>query len=418
MEDFEEFETNFHQLIINEEGGIRFYSFDSKKYSNTGVALKKSMPVFYNPIQEFNRSITLIAYKAFQQISKSDKNFEILKICDSMAASGIRSIRLFKFLEKPVQIMANDLNPLALKIIQKNIDLNSEIVSKRDIELFNQDARFLFEELNNKRNLQNIIDIDPFGTPNIFIESAIKAVFLQGLIGITATDTAVLFGVRPSACFRKYGIKSLRSTFLKEVGLRILFYYAAIRAHPYMDYIEPMLSFSSDHYIRIFIRIHKGKTGINKNVSNFGYIFWCRKCDWRLTIGMDLHDASFSCPICQSKLDYGGPLWIGPLHNSEYVSNCIRILEDSEKSTIPSKKKILKILNTILLEDNFPPGYFDIHKICDMLNISVAKKTDLILESIRNLGYNATRTHIEPRAIKSDIPIEQLKNILIDFHQN
>ncbi len=178
-----------------------------------------------------------------------------------------------------------------------------------------------------------------------------------------------------------------------------------------------MLSFSSDHYIRVFIRIHKGKTGINKNFSNSGYIFWCRKCDWRKTIGMDLHEASFSCPICQSKLDYGGPLWIGPLNNFEYVEECIRILEDSEKSTIPSKKKILKILNTILLEDNFPPGYFDIHKICDMLNISVAKKTDLILESIRSLGYKAARTHIEPRAIKSNIPIERLKSLLIDFHE-
>ena len=411
----EEFETYFPQLIINEEGGVRFYSFDSKKYSNTGVALKKSMPVFYNPIQEFNRSITLIAYKAFQQISKSDKNFEILKICDSMAASGIRSIRLFKFLKKPVQIMANDLNPLALKVIKKNIDLNCEIVSKSDIELFNEDARFLFEELNNKRNLQSIIDIDPFGTPNIFIESAIKAVFLKGLIGITATDTAVLFGVRPSACFRKYNIKSLRSTFLKEVGLRILIYFAASRAHPYMNYIEPMLSFSSDHYIRIFIRVHKGKTGINKNVKNSGYIFWCRKCDWRKSIGLDLHESTFSCPVCQSKLDYGGPLWIGPLHNSEYVAECIRTLEDSEKSTIPSKKKILKTLNMILLEDNFPPGYYDIHKICDMLNISVAK-TELIFESIRTLGYDATRTHIESRAIKSNIPIEKLKEILINFH--
>ncbi|QEE15375.1 tRNA (guanine(10)-N(2))-dimethyltransferase [Promethearchaeum syntrophicum] len=413
----EDFETYFQQLIINEEGGIRFYSFDSKKFSNTGVALKKSMPVFYNPIQEFNRSITLIAYKAFQQISESDKNFEILKICDSMAASGIRSIRLFKFLNKHVQIIANDLNPLALKIIQKNLALNSDIITKSDIELLNQDAHFLFEDLQNKRNYQSIIDIDPFGTPNIFIESAIKAVFLEGLIGITATDTAVLFGVRPSACLRKYNIKSLRSTFLKEVGLRILLYYAASRAHPHMNYIEPMLSFSSDHYIRVFIRIHKGKTGINKNYKNSGYIFWCRKCDWRMSIGMDLHEASFFCPICQSKVDYGGPLWIGSLNNPEFVTECIRTLENSEISVIPSKKKILKILNIILSEDKFPPGYYDLHKICDMLGISVAKKTELILESIRNLGYNAARTHIEPRAIKSNIPIEQLKKLLIDFHK-
>jgi tRNA G26 N,N-dimethylase Trm1 len=50
-----------------------------------------------------------------------------------------------------------------------------------------------------------------------------------------------------------------------------------------------------------------------------------------------------------------------------------------------------------------------------MLGISVSK-TELIFDSIRNLGYDATRTHIESRAIKSDIPIEKLKEILMNFH--
>jgi len=410
-----EFETYFQQLIINEEGGIRFYSFDSKKFSNTGVALKKSMPVFYNPIQEFNRSITLIAYKVFQEITKDDEKFKSLKICDSMAASGIRTIRLLSFLHKPIQIIANDLNPLALRIIKKNIELNSKLVSENDIELSNKDARFLFEELSNYKKYQNIIDIDPFGTPNIFIESALRSVNLKGLIGITATDTAVLFGVRSSACIRKYGIKSLRSTFLKEVGLRILFYYIANRAHPHMNYIEPMLSFSSDHYIRVFVRIHKGKLGVDQNLKNSGYIFWCPKCDWRSSIGMDLSSASFSCPLCQSKLHYGGPMWIGSLNNSEFIKKSIKTLEISGETTIPSKKRILKLLNLLSYENDFQPGYYNIHKICDSLDICVPK-TEKIINEIQELGYRAVRTHFDPHAIKTDISIDDLKQILIKFH--
>ncbi len=413
----EDFEWDQTALVIKEEGEVKFFTYNSKEYSNGGSALKKSMPVFYNPIQEINRSLALIAYRAFQMYFLDEIQDEPIIICDSMAASGIRTLRLLMFLNSPLEIIANDINPLSLKVIRKNMELNNNINDNdKIISLLNKDATLMFNEINNSKNRVSCIDIDPFGTPNIFIEPALKSLKLGGLIGITATDTPVLFGVRSDACLRKYSVKALRSSFLKEVGLRILIYYTAIKAHPYMNYIVPQMSLSFDHYIRIFVRISKGKKGIIENLNNFGYFLWCGKCDWRDTIEHNILKIPHNCPNCSSKIKYGGPLWIGPLHNTEFIDKCIITLDVASKEQIPSKKRLLKILHLLTEEDKLPPGYYNIHKICDNLNISVPS-TNSIIQKIKKHGYNTCLTHIEPRAIKTNIGIAKLKVILKELNQ-
>ena len=189
----------------------------------------------------------------------------------------------------------NDLNHDALQLIQKNLEQNQ---INAGYQLENYEATYYLEKSRNEKCYFDIIDIDPFGTPNVFIEHALRAVQLGGILGITATDTAVIFGIKQSACVRKYDTRSLRSTFLKEVGIRILIYFSAIRAHPHMLYIEPMLSFSSEHFVRIVLKVNKGKEGVDRNLRQFGYILWCPKCDWRGTLGMDIHEINFTCPLC------------------------------------------------------------------------------------------------------------------------
>jgi len=369
----EDFEWDQTALVIKEEGEVKFFTYNSKEYSNGGSALKKSMPVFYNPIQEINRSLALIAYRAFQMYFLDEIQDEPIIICDSMAASGIRTLRLLMFLNSPLEIIANDINPLSLKVIRKNMELNNNINDNdKIISLLNKDATLMF--------------------------------------------TPVLFGVRSDACLRKYSVKALRSSFLKEVGLRILIYYTAIKAHPYMNYIVPQMSLSFDHYIRIFVRISKGKKGIIENLNNFGYFLWCGKCDWRDTIEHNILKIPHNCPNCSSKIKYGGPLWIGPLHNTEFIDKCIITLDVASKEQIPSKKRLLKILHLLTEEDKLPPGYYNIHKICDNLNISVPS-TNSIIQKIKKHGYNTCLTHIEPRAIKTNIGIAKLKVILKELNQ-
>lgn len=407
----EDFDPEKAHLEIMNEGNIKFWSYSPKEYSNGGSSLSKSMPVFYNPVMVINRDITLIVYKTVQKIFKQNNPNDPYKICDIMAASGIRDIRLLKFLDSPLEITMNDLNPGALKLIEKNLALNS---LSSGFKLVNFEAIYFLHHIRNQNQFFNVIDIDPFGTPNIFIESALRAVNIGGILAITATDTPVLFGVRSDACMRKYNTRSLKSSFLKELGLRILIYFCAIRAHPLLLSVEPLLSLSSEHFIRIFLKIHRGQEETLQNAQEFGYVLWCRNCDWRLTIGMDIRGHDFFCPDCHSKVEYGGPLWIGPIHNQKFVMECRDLLENCISSEIPTRKRLGKILDYISHEDEFPLGYYDIPYICDKMQIEVPSMKDL-LSKIQESGFRVGRVHIDFDSIKTDIPLTQLKNILQNF---
>jgi tRNA (guanine26-N2/guanine27-N2)-dimethyltransferase len=49
------------------------------------------------------------------------------------------------------------------------------------------------------------VDIDPYGAPSIFLDSAVQAVADGGLLMCTATDMAVLCGPNGEVCHSKYG---------------------------------------------------------------------------------------------------------------------------------------------------------------------------------------------------------------------
>lgn len=61
------------------------------------------------------------------------------------------------------------------------------------------------------------IDLDPYGCPSVFLDSAVQSVQDGGLLLITATDMAVLAGNAPETCYSKYGAISLKTKCCHEV---------------------------------------------------------------------------------------------------------------------------------------------------------------------------------------------------------
>lgn len=104
----------------------------------------------------------------------------------------------------------------------------------------------------------DVIDLDPYGCPSIFLDSAVQSIKNGGLLLVTATDMAVLAGNTPETCYSKYGAISLKMKCCHEVALRILLKCIESHANRYNRYIEPVLSLSADFYIRVFVRVFTG----------------------------------------------------------------------------------------------------------------------------------------------------------------
>lgn len=68
----------------------------------------------------------------------------------------------------------------------------------------------------------DFLDLDPFGSPVEFLDTALRSVRRNGVLAVTATDTGVLCGAYRNACLRKYLAEPIRGPLCHEAGLRIL----------------------------------------------------------------------------------------------------------------------------------------------------------------------------------------------------
>lgn len=77
--------------------------------------------VFYNPVQEFNRDLSIAVISSF--IKKNPLNTKV-KIAEALSATGLRAIRYALEIDGLHSIVANDIDSNACNFIRSNIHGN------------------------------------------------------------------------------------------------------------------------------------------------------------------------------------------------------------------------------------------------------------------------------------------------------
>ena len=315
--------------------------------------------VFYNPAMRLSRDLHVAFAKQF--------NFSGIML-DGLAASGIRGIRLN--LEAGVNVEFCDSSRMATETIAGNLEMNgikSKIYNERVEDLL-QDRKY------------DWIDVDPFGTPAPYLEAALKGLNDGGILGVAATDTAVLCGAKPSICKKRYGAVSMRRVAAKEVGVRILLSMIHNIASGMGKGIEPLLCYSEGHHLRVFVRLGERKDVILK---------WITK-DMRI--------------VDREEKDAGGPLWVRKIIKAE-------LIPESQDGVLG------KLLETLREEANGPPGLHDINNIAKAAGIGQTPQRIKIVESIRKLGSFASSSVFSSLGIKTDAP-EDIRNQAVKLAQS
>ena len=379
-----------YKIKCIEEGltKIEFPEFDK---------ISSDAPVFYNPHMELNRDLSILAIQVFQREQERE-----IDICDLFGGSGIRGIRYKNEIDGVNEVSINDISDVANHYERHNIELNN----LDDVNVYQHDASMF---LRMKRGKFDVIDIDPFGTPSPFLDSAGYCARRDSLLCVTATDTSALCGTYQEPCIRKYNSKPYKSEYCHETGIRILAGFVALTLAKYQKYIEIKMSHSTEHYMRLYLEVNKGSKKTDETLNNIGYISHCKHCLHRqLSYGL-ASPIEDTCPICGERLTQAGPLWLGPIQNKEFIE---KMIKESENKKINSEKQALKLLNSCLIESEAPATFYDVHTICKSLKIS-APKLELVFTELKNEGFTAVKTHYNPLGIKSDATIEDIKKILI-----
>lgn len=99
--------------------------------------------MFYNPVQEFNRDLSISVLNVYFETLYKDKKFKPkdpndskeepkagtkfkngMRILEALSATGLRSIRYAKEVAGVLEILANDLSKAAVKSIEENVKFN------------------------------------------------------------------------------------------------------------------------------------------------------------------------------------------------------------------------------------------------------------------------------------------------------
>jgi tRNA (guanine26-N2/guanine27-N2)-dimethyltransferase len=387
---------------ITEEGEVKVLVPKLKAFvtSPSQYAPSKA-PVFYNPVMELNRDIAVLALQVYQRMLNRE-----VSICEPLAGCGIRGIRFAVEVEGVKNVVINDISVKAFQLASYNVQMNG--LSKR-VSMENEDANFLLSRYGAPRKRFDAIDIDPFGSPVPYLDSAIRALRNGGLLALTATDLAPLCGVHPKACVRKYGGKPLRTEYCHELAVRLLAGCVAVAAAKYDIGISILFSHSMNHYVRLYATISHGAKRGDENIKKMGYIFHCFKCFHRQPLkGLFLTNNHGKCPECGSKINVAGPLWLGKIFDRRF---CELLKEEVNQRTFKHRKEILKILGLIKNEVDAPVTYYVVDKLCDALSLPVPPVRKVV-EALREKGYEASLTNFNSRGIRSNASAIEMKELL------
>ncbi|KMZ77939.1 N(2),N(2)-dimethylguanosine tRNA methyltransferase [Plasmodium vivax India VII] len=114
---------------------------------------------------------------------------------------------------------------------------------------------------------------------------------------------------------------------------------------------------------------------------------------------------SNKCAECGGEILIGGPIYIGKLHNVEFIHTCISLLEnlqDYNLNTIKSRDRILINFRCLKQEINIPlyynlPDLFRNFRLC-----SISRK--LFVNALLNLNYEVSYFHKDPDSVKTNAP--------------
>ncbi|MEW6036161.1 MAG: methyltransferase [Candidatus Micrarchaeota archaeon] len=388
------------------------------------MRLSLSKGVFYNPQMRFCRSMSSLAVGAIG---------EKLEVVDAFCASGIRGIRYAKENKNVRKLTSLDIEKSAIALAKKNAKANrvkhEAVVGNVSRMAFGLDADFL--------------EIDPFGTPSPYLVDAFRFFNTkkEAYLSVTATDVAVLCGGKTAPCMKNYHSKPMNNEFTHETGLRIMLKKIAETAAEFNMGIGPLVSFSDRHYLKAVLHVKRGADLAYESMKMLGYVSYCARCGWRGSgkfpekcqncrnpepkTGNIIRDAGSPLPDAESrvpetmrpsaassqvpaepKTDYAGPLWLGGLHEPDFVR---RMAGLNAARGYSDKEELAGALALMAGETGMPPYYYNVHALCKLARSASVPAMGTVLDSLRAAGHRAVKTHFSPICIKTDAPYGAVK---------
>ena len=347
----------------------------------------KGENVFFNPVQELNRDLTIAALRAYREREPRAASY-----LDATAASGVRGVRAAA---DGWETTLCDVDPDAVELCERNLERNGLAAEVR-----HQDANVAMHS-----DPWDVVDVDPFGTPIPFVDAAFQGT--RNLVCVTATDTAPLCGAHFESGVRSYSAVPRNTEYHAEMGMRILLGALVRTAARYDLAAVPVLSHATKHYARTYLELDQGATVANEMIDQVGHVYHCQHCLWRDHSEGLIADAPEECPSCGKHLQTAGPLWLGPTCEPAFAESVADHLTD-DMGTADEAEDLLATLGDELVT----PTHYDQHRLCKRWGRG-AESMDDFLAKLREAGHEASRTHYGGTTFKTRADVVEIREAIL-----
>ncbi|KAK6152640.1 hypothetical protein DH2020_012279 [Rehmannia glutinosa] len=385
------------------------------------------------------------------------------RVLEALSASGLRALRYAREVDGIGQVVALDKDNACVEACRRNIKFNGSVACSK-VESHLADARVYM--LTHPKEF-DVVDLDRYGSPSVFLDSAVQSVVDGGILMCTATDMAVLCGNSGEVCYSKYGSYPLRGKYCHEMALRIVLSCIEVtperktllvfalhckqnhrvliavfislsdlslnlesfemqsHANRYKRYIVPVLSVHMDFYVRVFVRIYTSAGAMKNTPLKLSYVYQCTGCDsFHLQpIGRTVSKNSSvrylpgfgpvvdqECSDCGKNYNMGGPIWSAPINDLEWINSILADIK-SMKNRYPAFDRISAVLTSISEELPDVPLFLSLHSLSATLKCT-SPSAVIFRSAVINAGYRISGSHVNPLALKTDAPMDVIWDIM------
>ena len=319
----------------------------------------------------------------------------------------------------------------------------------------------------------DFIHLDPFGSAAPHLDAAMSRAPHLGVVAVTATDTAALWGIYPAVARRHYGAElevgvgdaqnnlggaagqARRPPWFRELGVRVLLGAMARAAARHDRGIVPLFCLASDHFVQVCVRVRRGAAAADSSCSDdaIGAFWHCDVCDvaacggggWGGGGGGEVggsipggggggiegassrRGGSRPCAHAHSL----GPGWLGPLGDVDFLRRMARLAENSTQLARDRREafasgassgpgahedaegvhpRTLKLIRRLIEEVRGPPLFRNVSRYAGGVD---PPPMDSVVDALRDAGYaESSRTHFDAAGVRTDAPPEEIRRIV------
>ncbi len=431
------------ESFVHREGKT-LMKLDIKPDENkVGPGVKQKSLVFYNPAMNRSRtrSVLLMQYAIENNLLGENEIYAV----DGLSASGLRARRWLNELpsksSRRIRATMIDMDSNALKCALENHDEFPPKNESGELRVINGDLRSAILEQG-----WHWVDIDPYGSPVPFIDTAIQSIARKGVLEVSATDTAALTGSSKNALLRRYGARVRNDGLAHDSALRVLLANIGRIASKHERAIYPLLSVWDSHHLRVSVRVIRSIEDANKIEESLGWRVHSPTLEEvkssiknKLQPDTELETLPMDCflplkyPIKRDDKRISGPLWIGNMGKKEvlqfmteeraleicapeYIEN--DILGWSEKEFEYERRRILKSVKNLSDEANGieTPHHILVDYLSSWLEIGSPPSPKKLVDLLKNDGYKASLANYGKKpSIRTDAPWDKIVKFALEI---